>query len=226
MPNANYNYSLNIGATIKSTDNLKTQLDAFANKYKMKIEVKLSDMKLDQLNRNLGNATTAMNDLRKATSAAGQDMKGINANASQLNRTLTTTATDVRSVSTGIENLTRVTESSSSVINTNLDRVGDNVVDVERAVRTIDERFENLGRNGLNNLNRLNQGTQNLERTTISFGNVLHRVFEFYVASLPIRVFETAVRETIEVIQDFDSALTEFKKVSDLSGESLNQYTK
>jgi hypothetical protein len=31
---------------------------------------------------------------------------------------------------------------------------------------------------------------------------------------------------TIDVVKDFDDALTEFKKVSDLSGKALNDYAK
>lgn len=225
MANANYNYSLNVGATIKSTDNLKTQLDAFANKYQMKIEVKLSENQLSKLNQNLNTATNAMNDLRRATNEASQDMRGINANASDLNRTLTSTATDVRSVSNGIQNLTTVTENSSSVMSTSLDRIENNIVDVELATYTVGERLEEVGTRGVQSLNRLSRGTQDLQHHTLNFGNVLGRVLEFYVASLPVRVFETMVRETITTITEFDKELTEFKKVSDLSGESLQEYT-
>lgn len=58
-----------------------------------------------------------------------------------------------------------------------------------------------------------------------TFGDIIIKVTKFYVASLPVRAVQTAITETIQAVKDFDSALTEFKKVSDLSGESLDEYT-
>lgn len=57
-----------------------------------------------------------------------------------------------------------------------------------------------------------------------SFGNAIATLAKFYLASLPIRAVQTAISETITTLKDFDNALIEFKKVSDLAGESLTNY--
>jgi len=57
-----------------------------------------------------------------------------------------------------------------------------------------------------------------------SLANAFTRLVNFYVASLPIRMFQTAVSEATNTLREFDSALIEFRKVSDLAGDSLQDY--
>lgn len=54
--------------------------------------------------------------------------------------------------------------------------------------------------------------------------SLIEKVSNWYLAQIPIRLLGATLRETKDAIIDFDSALTEFKKVSDLSGDSLNNY--
>lgn len=61
---------------------------------------------------------------------------------------------------------------------------------------------------------------------TNEFVSTLGKVLKFQIVTKIITGFTTACREAVEVVKDFDSALTEFKKVSDLNGENLNNYTK
>ena len=96
---------------------------------------------------------------------------------------------------------------------------------VNTNVENVNSNLQNLGRNGRNNLDRLDESQQRLNQHTRTFGDILRTVYQFYIASLPARMMETAVREAVNTIKEFDSALTEFKKVSDLSGESLQDYT-
>lgn len=58
-----------------------------------------------------------------------------------------------------------------------------------------------------------------------SFVDIVKKVSTFYLATVPINLLKDAFTEAIEVVKEFDDTLTEFKKVSDLSGESLNSYT-
>lgn len=58
-----------------------------------------------------------------------------------------------------------------------------------------------------------------------SFTDMIRKLSAYYLASLPIRAVTKAFEEAITVVTEFDSALTEFKKVSDLSGDSLREYT-
>lgn len=58
-----------------------------------------------------------------------------------------------------------------------------------------------------------------------SFTDVIGKVAKFYLATLPIQAMQKAIIEAVQTIKDFDDAMTDFKKVSDLNGESLNDYT-
>ena len=58
-----------------------------------------------------------------------------------------------------------------------------------------------------------------------SFGDIVTKVGKFYLATKPIQMMQQAFDEAIETVKEFDDAVTEFKKVSDLSGESLDDYT-
>ena len=51
------------------------------------------------------------------------------------------------------------------------------------------------------------------------------KVAKFGASTAIIGIFYTAIQEAKEAIVDFDSAMIEFNKVSDLSGDSLNAYT-
>ena len=57
-----------------------------------------------------------------------------------------------------------------------------------------------------------------------SFSDIITKVAKFYLASLPIRAVQIVITEAIASVKEFDSVLTEFKKVSDLSGSSLDEY--
>ena len=58
-----------------------------------------------------------------------------------------------------------------------------------------------------------------------SLGGAFERLARYYIASLPIQAVRKAISETITTVKEFDSALIEFRKVSDLAGESLTNYT-
>ena len=58
-----------------------------------------------------------------------------------------------------------------------------------------------------------------------SLGGAFERLARYYIASLPIQAVRKVISETITTVKEFDSALIEFRKVSDLAGESLTNYT-
>ena len=68
---------------------------------------------------------------------------------------------------------------------------------------------------------RANYGVKNLGW---SLSDAFSRLANFYLASLPIRAVQTAISDSISTLKEFDSALIEFRKVSDLAGESLTKY--
>ena len=58
-----------------------------------------------------------------------------------------------------------------------------------------------------------------------SFVDIVKKVSTFYLATVPINLLKDAFTEAIEVVKEFDDTLVEFRKVSDLSGDSLTAYT-
>ena len=57
-----------------------------------------------------------------------------------------------------------------------------------------------------------------------SFADIVAKVSKFYLATLPIQTMQRAISEAVETVKEFDNAMIEFRKVSDLSGESLQNY--
>lgn len=70
---------------------------------------------------------------------------------------------------------------------------------------------------------------QTTNKASQSFANIVQKVAKFYLATLPIQMVQRAIttsfREAINVIKEYDSALTELQKVSTLSGEALENYS-
>lgn len=57
------------------------------------------------------------------------------------------------------------------------------------------------------------------------FIDTTKKVAKFGISTAVIGLFTASVTNAVQIVKDFDDALTEFKKVSDLSGDSLNEYT-
>lgn len=68
------------------------------------------------------------------------------------------------------------------------------------------------------------QAAQSQQTLGQALSKALATLTQYYLASLPIRAVRTAIQETVTTLRDFDSALIEFRKVSDLAGESLTNY--
>ena len=74
-------------------------------------------------------------------------------------------------------------------------------------------------------LNANKQALQNDINALGDFVATFGKVLKFQIVTKIITGFTTACREAVEVVKEFDSQLTEFKKVSDLSGKELITYT-
>lgn len=59
-----------------------------------------------------------------------------------------------------------------------------------------------------------------------SFGDIVTKVSKFYLATAPINMLQDALREAIDIVKEFDDSIVDLQKVSDLSGDSLTEYTK
>lgn len=58
-----------------------------------------------------------------------------------------------------------------------------------------------------------------------NLGSTIPKVGAFAVATTAIGLFTGGVRSAIDQVFELDAAVTEFRKVSDLSGEALDDYT-
>lgn len=59
-----------------------------------------------------------------------------------------------------------------------------------------------------------------------SFGDIVTKVGKFYLATKPIQMMQQAFDEAVETVKEFDDAIVDLRKVSDLEGKALDDYTK
>jgi TP901 family phage tail tape measure protein len=110
-------------------------------------------------------------------------------------------------------------------VNTFKDKIGQTVKEVQTFNTVTGKTSSEIKSVSLNiekankALNPFGTGLENLLKTGA-------KVAVFSVLAGAINSVKDAMASTIDVVKDFDDALTEFKKVSDLSGEALNDYTK
>lgn len=132
-------------------------------------------------------------------------------------------------------------ETLTTTITTYKNKLGETVVETQKldssgkavaqTTKTITKELDNAG----NNANKASNGVKNLgdsaERANYgvrnlgwSLSDAFSRLANFYLASLPIRALQDGINNAVETVKEFDSALIEFRKVSDLAGESLTRY--
>lgn len=70
----------------------------------------------------------------------------------------------------------------------------------------------------------LTKTNKTLKQTSQSVGDIFVKMSKFYAVSEVIGLATAATRGWYEAVSDLDSALTEFKKVSDLRGSGLDKY--
>ena len=131
---------------------------------------------------------------------------------------------EVKETTNANNEMTRVTTTTDKFIDSQ-GMLNTKVIEATEKFEIVDGQLKKVG-------DTLEKTTVNVEKTKHglnqlgqSFTDVIVKVAKFYLASLPIRAVQSAITNAIQSVKDFDGALTEFKKVSDLSGESLNKYT-
>lgn len=75
-------------------------------------------------------------------------------------------------------------------------------------------------------MERTGQKAKGLSATIKDFGVTVGKVFKFAAATAAIGMVRTSLQSAMQAVKDYDSALVDFKKVSDLSGDSLTKYGK
>jgi methyl-accepting chemotaxis protein len=116
-------------------------------------------------------------------------------------------------------------ERAIKTINTFKDKVGNTAKEIQIFNEATGETTRSLGAVSISvektnkALHPLSTGLQNLIKTGA-------KVAVFSVLASAINGVKDAMASTIDIVKDFDDALTEFKKVSDLSGRELQEYAK
>ena len=67
--------------------------------------------------------------------------------------------------------------------------------------------------------------TLGLVKSGGELANIFKKVVEFGLVTDVIQLFSQVIREAVSAVFELDEAVTEFKKVSDLSGDALDDYT-
>lgn len=109
----------------------------------------------------------------------------------------------------------------TSTIQTQLNAIKDQTINVKVNTTGTTEAVKNV--------QGIDTSVKKASKGVVSLGGDLTQTFakvlKFGMITSVISTFTAAIVGAISTVKDFDDALTDFKKVSDLSGESLSEYT-
>lgn len=164
---------------------------------------------------------------RKVHSNEIEDAKRQQAEQERLNKTIRNKETLTNSYTKTIKGVSHQIQEESTVTEDyagNLKKVSketDTFTDSQGRLVTTITSVNAEGQRTTETLIKMGNSAKHLSQ---SFSDVIVKVAKFYVASLPIRAVQKAITDAVQSVKDFDSAITEFRKVSDLSGKSLDEY--
>lgn len=118
-----------------------------------------------------------------------------------------------------------VDKGSLSSVQTSLNNINKNLQSTYRILVQISGKISDLPKNVKIVDASVNSTNKTLKQTSQTMGDIFEKMSKFYTVSQVIGLVTSATRGWYEAVTDLDSALTEFKKVSDLSGGSLEAYT-
>ena len=102
---------------------------------------------------------------------------------------------------------------------TTMDKINNKTGDVSRVFARTKESADKMNVS-------LKESSKHTATLGSKFLDVTKKVIAFGAVTSLIGGFTKAMYEAVEVVKDFDSAITDFKKVSDTSGQALDAYTK
>lgn len=100
----------------------------------------------------------------------------------------------------------------------------ENLKKVVEDEQKISDATNNASKSTQNFATSTKQAANNAKTFGQSLSDAMSRLLKYTVAMLPIQAVRNAISEATTTLQEFDSALIEFRKVSDLAGESLTRY--
>ena len=112
------------------------------------------------------------------------------------------------------------------VVNVNVKMSGQQgVKGLNKDLKNLDKNAKQATDSAKNLGNSLNQVGKNSKSLGQSFGDIVTKVGKFYLATKPIQMMQKAFDEALQSVKDFDDAMTDLRKVSDLDGQALTDYT-
>ena len=165
------------------------------------------------LNSSLKQIQSGIANITTDTRSFNTEINGMNGTITEVSKTTTDTAGNIRQV------ITRTTEwaDANNILTKTVETLDQDGNQLAPTITTIGESLRNVGQEA-------EESASNVRTLGSAFGESLGRLVAYYVIDAPIRAFRTALNEAITTVREFDSALIEFQKVSDLAGESLTNY--
>ena len=155
------------------------------------------------------------------TRTATQTINGLENKITVVGKTMTDTAGNTQTV---IERTREWTDASGrlnteiTTLNEHGEQLAPTITKVSDATNKASKANQNLG-------NSATQANKQMKGLGWTLSDAFKRLSNFYLASLPIKAFQSAITDATEIVKNFDSAITEMGKVSDYSGEQLRKYT-
>lgn len=141
---------------------------------------------------------------------------------------VTTLGVNVKIDNKSLKNVNKVVETYSDNVNTAIQRTtilsqeGEVLAQKESKVT---EKFKAFNTEVKNTNRNLEETTQKSKSLGQSFGDIVTKVGKFYLATKPIQMLQQAFDEAIATVKEFDDAMVDLRKVSDLDGQALTDYT-
>lgn len=154
------------------------------------------------------------------TRTATQTINGLENKITVVGKTMTDTAGNTQTV---IERTREWTDASGRLNKeiTVTNEQGQQLAPTITKVSDATNKAANANKNLTSSAEKANYGVRNLGWT---LSDAFSRLANFYLASLPLRALQDGISNTITTVKEFDNALIEFRKVSDLAGEGLTDY--
>ena len=100
------------------------------------------------------------------------------------------------------------------------------VEDFNKLDKTANVSLRNISSGASKTTTSLKSASKATKTLGQDFVSTLGKVAKFGAVTAILGAFTGAIAGAISTVKDFDDAITDFKKVSDLSGEGLDDYTK
>ena len=162
-----------------------------------------------------------------------------NSKVAELQKKNLESATSLNELSNGFKKVSETSKTTmvngqkiTETMRTFTKTVNDGAETVTRQVKTVQDAVGNSSSAVINETTKLNKNLDETKKKTndlgvglTNFRGTLVKIAEFQIINGILNTFVNAVTDAINSVHDFDDALTDFKKVSDLTGDSLQDYT-